>query len=90
MNLQTAMEKKTNFELAVIQHVKDVRTLKKFSQRDIAAFLNLTEGFIGQIESPKNASKYNLNHLNKLAIEMKCSPKDFLPDSPVEENEKEL
>ncbi len=90
MYLQIAMAKKTNFELAVIQQVKDVRTLKGFTQRDIATFLNLSEGFIGQIESPKHSSKYNLIHLNKLAIEMKCSPKDFLPDSPVEENEEGL
>ena len=86
MNLQTAMAKKTNFELAVIQKVKDVRTLRGFTQRDIATFLNLSEGFIGQIESPKHSSKYNFNHLNKLATEMKCSPKDFLPDSPIQEN----
>lgn len=77
------MAKKSNFELAVIQKVKEIRENRKLGQRDIAALLGVTEGFIGQIESPNNASKYNLNHLNILAKELECSPKDFLPDEPV-------
>ncbi|WP_339881103.1 helix-turn-helix transcriptional regulator [uncultured Algoriphagus sp.] len=79
------MAKKTNFELAVIQNVKDARIQREWGQRDIAAILNFSEGFIGQIESPNHPSKYNLNHLNILAQEMGCSPKDFIPDSPVTE-----
>ncbi|OOG76450.1 helix-turn-helix domain-containing protein [Algoriphagus sp. A40] len=75
--------RKSNFELAVIQKVKEIRENRKLGQRDIAALLGVTEGFIGQIESPNNASKYNLNHLNILAKELECSPKDFLPDEPV-------
>lgn len=81
------MTKKTKFELAVIQKVKELRIEKELSQRDIAAILNFSEGFIGQIESPLHPSKYNLNHLNKLAIEMGCSPKDFIPDNPYPEEE---
>lgn len=81
------MTKKTKFELAVIQKVKDIRIEKELTQRDIAAILNFSEGFIGQIESPLHSSKYNLNHLNKLALEMGCSPKDFLPDTPYPEEE---
>jgi transcriptional regulator with XRE-family HTH domain len=77
------MQKKSNFELAVIQKVKEIRESRKLGQRDIAALLGVTEGFIGQIESPNNASKYNLNHLNTLAKELQCSPKDFIPDLPV-------
>lgn len=81
------MTKKTNFELAVIQKVKDLRIKKGLTQRDIAAILNFSEGFIGQIESPLHSSKFNLNHLNKLASEMGCSPKDFMPELPIKEDE---
>lgn len=77
------MAKKSDFELAVIQKVKEIRENRKLGQRDIAALLGVTEGFIGQIESPNNGSKYNLNHLNILAKELECSPKDFLPEKPV-------
>lgn len=77
------MAKKSNFELAVIEKVKSIRISKGLGQRDIAAILGFTEGFIGQIESPNSPSKYNLNHLNTLAKELDCSPKDFIPEKPV-------
>ena len=75
--------KKSKFELAVIQKVKEFREYRELGQRDIAAILGVTEGFIGQIESPNSASKYNLNHLNTLAKELQCSPKDFIPENPL-------
>lgn len=44
------MAKKTKFEIAVIDRVKQIRIEKNFSQDDIAAFLNTSRGFIGQVE----------------------------------------
>ena len=73
------MAKKSKFELAVIQKVKEFREYRELGQRDIAAILGVTEG----IESPNSASKYNLNHLNTLAKELQCSPKDFIPENPL-------
>jgi transcriptional regulator with XRE-family HTH domain len=80
--------KKTNIEQYVINRIKEIRIEKGFSQEDIASALDFTRGFIGQIESPNNPAKYNLNHLNILARELKCSPKDFLPDIPIVETRK--
>lgn len=80
-------ENKTKIEQYVIDRIKEIRTQKGFSQDDIAAFLDTTRGFIGQVESPNHPSKYNLNHINRLAIELKCSPKDFLPSIPFREKE---
>jgi putative transcriptional regulator len=77
------MAKKSRFELAVIQRVKEVREQKKLGQRDIAAILGVSEGFIGQIESPNSPSKYNLNHLNLLAKELHISPREFLPQDSI-------
>lgn len=74
--------KKTKIEQYVIDKVKEIRTSKGFSQDDIAIFLDTTRGFIGQVESPNYPSKYNLNHINKLAIELGCSPQDFFPSKP--------
>ena len=81
--MQELIAKKSKFELAVIQKVKEFREYRGLGQRDIAAILGVTEGFIGQIESPNSASKYNLNHLNTLAKELQCSPKDFIPENPL-------
>ena len=74
------MAKKTPFEIAVIDSVRRIREEKGYTQDDIAMFIGKTRGFIGQIESPNSKSKYNLNHLNKIAFEMECSPKDFMPE----------
>ena len=79
------MGNKSKFEIAVIDLVKEMRIKKQYTQDDIAIFLNSTRGFIGQIESPNFDSKYNLDHLNKLAAEMGCSPKDFLPEKSIQE-----
>lgn len=72
--------------MAVINLVKKIREEKGYTQDQIAHFLDTTAGYIGQVESPSTRSKYNLNHLNRLAFEMKCSPKDFIPDTPFTEN----
>jgi len=74
---------KTAFELDVIARVRERRVALKFSQDDLAFFLETDRSFIGQVESRNNPAKYNLNHLNRLAIEFGCSPKDFLPDKPI-------
>jgi transcriptional regulator with XRE-family HTH domain len=81
-----AKARKTEFELAVIAKVTEIRLAKGISQSTLAEMLGLTSGFIGQIESPNSPSKYNLNHLNRLAYELDCSPKEFMPDGFVEDD----
>jgi transcriptional regulator with XRE-family HTH domain len=77
---------KSKFDLAVITRVKEMREHLELTQDDLAEFLDTTRGYIGQVESPAHRAKYNLNHLNRLAFEMKCSPRDFLPELPFAEN----
>jgi transcriptional regulator with XRE-family HTH domain len=77
---------KTKFELSVINKVRDKRIELNLSQDDLAYYLNTSRSFIGQVESPKYPAKYNLNHLNILAKELNCSPKDFIPDKSLEED----
>lgn len=81
------MEKssKTKFEMYVISKVKEKRLELHLTQDDLAFFLNVTRGFIGQIESPSSPEKYNLNHLNTLSLEFGCSPKDFFPEVGLQE-----
>jgi transcriptional regulator with XRE-family HTH domain len=73
---------KSDIEAYVINKVKEKREALNLSQSELAAALNVSNGFIGQVESSKYPAKYNLNHLNKLAIIFKCSVKDFIPDTP--------
>ncbi len=74
---------KSDIEAYVINKVKEKREQQKLSQSELAAQLDVSNGFIGQVESSKSPTKYNLNHLNKLAIIFNCSIKDFMPDRPL-------
>jgi transcriptional regulator with XRE-family HTH domain len=73
---------KSKIDLYVIQKVKEKRLENNFSQAFIAYELNMSVGFIGQVESGKYSAHYNIKHLNELARILKCSPQDFLPKKP--------
>lgn len=85
LHLAMAKGKKTDFELAVINRVKEIRTEKGLSQYDVSVILGTSSSFIGQVETSSNPSKYNLNHLNRLAYEWGCSPQSFIPAKPISE-----
>lgn len=73
---------KTKIDWFIICKVKELRLQNGLEQDDIAIHLNVSNGFIGQIESPNFIAKYNTGHLNELAKLFKCSPKDFMPEKP--------
>lgn len=73
---------KTDIEAYVINKVREKREQLNLSQSELAVELNVSNGFIGQAESSNSPTKYNLNHLNALAVVFKCSIKDFMPDQP--------
>ena len=70
----------TDIENYVINEVRKKRISMGISQKELAYLLEMSVGFIGNIENPKYRAKYNQNHLNELAKILKCSPKDFLPE----------
>lgn len=76
---------KSEIELFVISKARALREEANLSQSELAFRLSVSNGFIGQVESSKSPSKYNLDHINQLAIIFKCSPKDFLPELPLNE-----
>lgn len=78
---------KSGFELYVINAIREKRVALNMSQDDLAVILDTDRSFIGQVESPRNAAKYNLNHLNRISLEFKCSPRDFIPEQPITEKE---
>jgi len=73
----------TNIELYIIKEVKKRRIAKGFSQFTLSEKLNMNSSFVSHVESTNRRAKYNLNHLNELAIALECSPKDFWPEEPL-------
>jgi ribosome-binding protein aMBF1 (putative translation factor) len=74
------MAELTKIEKYIIQKVKDKRIELGYSQIALSQKLNMSDSFVGHIETPSRRAKYNLNHLNLLAKVFKCSPRDFLPE----------
>lgn len=74
----------TEIELYVIASIKKKRLEAGMSQAKLALEMNVSYGFIGQVENPKRRAKYNLNHINKAATIFKCSFADFFPTVPFE------
>jgi predicted transcriptional regulator len=74
----------TAIEQYVIDKVREIRKEKGISQRDLAAYTNLSFGFIGDVESPRSRAKYNLQHINEIAKAFECSPRDLLPEKPLD------
>lgn len=71
---------KSKIDWYIISKVKEIRVAREIEQDDIAIHLEVSTGFIGQIESPNYRAKYNTQHLNEIAKLLKCSPKEFWPD----------
>lgn len=67
----------------IVDAVKRRRTEKKISQKELANLLDVSTGFIGNVENPRYRAKYNLAQINELAKILDCSPQDFLPQQPL-------
>lgn len=74
---------KTNFEIYIIERVKQIRKEKGFSQIDLAEGISVSPGFIGKIESSNTSAKYNLHHINLISIFLNINPKTLFPDEPI-------
>ena len=74
----------SEIEKYVIERVKEKRVEKGLSQKELAFELDMSPGFVGDVENPRYRAKYNLNHINELAKIFGCSPKDFLPEKWLE------
>jgi len=77
------MSEISKIESYIIERVKEKRLKEGWSQILLSQKLNMSDSFVGHIETPKRRAKYNINHVNALAKLFKCSPKDFLPDKPI-------
>ncbi len=74
---------KTAIEIYVIEQVKAIRIGLGMSQAELAFKLNVSSGFIGKVETTSLPTKYNLNHINKIAEIFNISPQELLPNKPL-------
>ncbi len=70
---------KSEIELYVVNRVRAKRREKGVSQSLLSFGIGVSKGFVGQVESPSNPSKYNINHLYDIATFLECSMQDFFP-----------
>lgn len=80
------MKKKSKFELEIVDNVKRKRKELNKTQSYLGMLLNVTDGYIGQIESANSPSMYSYDQLNKIALDFGCSPKDFMPMNGLMDN----
>lgn len=73
----------SKIEKYIIEKVKEKRREKGLSQIALSQKLNLSDSFVSHVESKNRRAKYNLNHLNEIALILDCSPKDFWPEKPL-------
>ncbi|MBF1506594.1 MAG: helix-turn-helix transcriptional regulator [Prevotella pallens] len=70
---------KSKIDLFVITRIKERRMQKNISQRGLAAILDCSPSFIGQIESEKFDVKYSVHQVFLIAQFFDCSPAEFFP-----------
>jgi transcriptional regulator with XRE-family HTH domain len=73
----------TPIDQYVIDFVRDLRTKKNLSQKDLADILQVSKSFVSSIESVNSRAKYNLGYINIIAEHFDMSPRDFLPTKAV-------
>ena len=80
--LDVEMAEISKIEQYVIDKVREKRIKAGLTQTVLSVAMDISSKFVGNVESAKSNAKYNINHLNKLAIIFECSIKDFFPDEP--------
>ena len=70
---------KLKIDLFVITRIKERRMQKNISQRGLAAILDCSPSFIGQVESEKFDVKYSVHQVFLVAQFFECSPAEFFP-----------
>ena len=69
---------KSKVDLFVINKIREKRKELGVSQRGLAAILDCSPSFIGQVESDKFDIKYSVHQVFLIAQFFDCSPADFL------------
>ena len=75
---------RSKIDIYVIDQVREKRIAHDMSQEELSIQAGFrSNGFVGQAESFKYNKRYNVHHINRFAQIFNCSPRDFLPDTPL-------
>ena len=74
---------KSKIQLYVSVKVREFREEIGMSQETLAMKINRSRTFISNRENLNNAQAFNFNTVNEIALVLKRSPKDFLPEEPL-------
>ncbi|MCM1031284.1 MAG: helix-turn-helix transcriptional regulator [Oscillibacter sp.] len=72
---------KSEIDKYVTQAIRKRRKELGISQEALSYLIGRTGTCVANIEN--GTRKYNVTHLNLIAIALKCSIKDFFPDKPI-------
>lgn len=73
----------TAIDQFVIDKVRKMRKEHNMTQREFADAINLSSGYVGDIEAGRGSVKYSLSHINEIAKVFKCSIWELLPEYPL-------
>jgi len=73
----------TGIEQYVINRIKEIRVSKGISQAKLAHMIELSVGFVGNVENPTHIATSYLNHLNRISLELDVPFKDFFPEKGI-------
>ncbi|MEJ5088941.1 helix-turn-helix domain-containing protein [Sphingobacterium faecium] len=74
---------KSLIEFEIVNLVRNKRKDLNMSQAKLASLIQVSAGYIGQIEMKNSDSMYSYDQLNRLALLFNCSPKEFIPEEPI-------
>lgn len=73
---------KSEYQNNIIAKIRKLRVEHKYSQKEMAEVLGVSNGHIGNIESPKREHKYTLCQIGKICEELGCTIEQiFLEDT---------
>ena len=62
---------KSDYQIFIITRLRKLREEHGYSQKDLAAFLGISNGQMGNIESPRAANKYTIKQIFLICSEFK-------------------
>lgn len=68
----------------VIDKVRKMRNERNMTQREFADAINLSSGYVGDIEAGRASVKYSLFHISEIAKVFKCKIWDLIPEYPID------
>lgn len=78
----------TNFDFDFINHIKNFRKLKKWSQEELSERMGVAKTFVGNVESYTQRQKYSTRHIALLAKAFGFKNISDLMKFPTPENDK--